>query len=93
MLRKTLFALSVASIVALTLATSVQSGDKKNPATTPSPRMDKKGAPDAGWIKRHEGFVEIAKKGDVDVLFLGDSITDFCEPLRELLISSVGVRI
>ncbi len=30
----------------------------------------------AGSSKRHEGFVEIAKKGDVDVLFLGDSITD-----------------
>jgi lysophospholipase L1-like esterase len=32
---------------------------------------------DANWIKRHEGFVEIAKGGGVDVLFLGDSITDF----------------
>jgi lysophospholipase L1-like esterase len=26
--------------------------------------------------KRHEGFVAIAKKGHIDVLFLGDSITD-----------------
>ncbi len=26
--------------------------------------------------KRHEGFVAIAQKGGVDVLFLGDSITD-----------------
>ena len=40
-----------------------------NTATTPAPR-------DPNWVKRHEGFVEIAKKGDVDVLFLGDSITD-----------------
>ncbi len=31
---------------------------------------------DGNWMKRHEGFVEIAKKGDVDVLFIGDSITD-----------------
>jgi len=38
-------------------------------ATEPLPR-------DNAWIKRHEGFVEIAKKGGVDVLFLGDSITD-----------------
>jgi lysophospholipase L1-like esterase len=30
-----------------------------------------------GFVKRHEGFVEIAKKGDIDLLFLGDSITDF----------------
>jgi lysophospholipase L1-like esterase len=43
--------------------------EKKNPATTPAPR-------DANWMKRHDGFVEIAKKGEVDLLFLGDSITD-----------------
>ena len=42
---------------------------KPNPATVPAPR-------DKGWTARHEKFVEIAKKGDVDVLFLGDSITD-----------------
>lgn len=29
-----------------------------------------------GWEKRHEKFVEIAKRGGVDLLFLGDSITD-----------------
>src|SRR5262249_39740333 len=71
-LRNLLFTLCVAC---LGLTTAVQSGDK-NPAAMPSPRMAKDNKPDAGWIKRHEGFVEIAKKGDVDVLFLGDSITD-----------------
>lgn len=42
-----------------------------NTATIPAPR-------DAGWVKRHEGFVEEtrAKKENVDLLFLGDSITD-----------------
>ena len=29
------------------------------------------------WEKRHEGFVAIAKQGGIDVLFMGDSITDF----------------
>lgn len=29
------------------------------------------------WMQRHDSFVEIAKQGGVDVLFLGDSITDF----------------
>jgi lysophospholipase L1-like esterase len=29
-----------------------------------------------GWVKRHEAFVEEAKKGGFDVLFTGDSITD-----------------
>jgi lysophospholipase L1-like esterase len=41
-----------------------------NTATNPVPR-------DPNWVKRHEGFVEESKKGGVDLLFLGDSITDF----------------
>ena len=41
-----------------------------NTAIEPVPR-------DASWLKRHEGFVAIAKQGGIDVLFLGDSITDF----------------
>lgn len=28
------------------------------------------------WLKRHEGFVDIARKGDVDILLLGDSIME-----------------
>src|SRR3954471_6440823 len=32
---------------------------------------------------RHQGFVDIAKKGNIDLLFVGDSITDwFYWPLR-----------
>lgn len=31
---------------------------------------------DPNWVKRHDKFVEIAKRGGVEVLFLGDSITD-----------------
>lgn len=42
---------------------------KSNTAITAAPR-------DPNWVKRHDGFVEIAKKGNVDLLFLGDSITD-----------------
>lgn len=40
-----------------------------NTAIQPVPR-------DANWVKRHEGFVALARQGGVDVLFLGDSITD-----------------
>src|ERR1700722_3732530 len=29
------------------------------------------------WVSRHEGFAAQAKKGGVDILFMGDSITDF----------------
>jgi lysophospholipase L1-like esterase len=30
-----------------------------------------------GFMNRHNSFVEIAKKGDIDLLFMGDSITDW----------------
>lgn len=40
-----------------------------NTAIEPAPR-------DEAWLKRHVGFVAQAKAGGVDVLFLGDSITD-----------------
>jgi len=35
----------------------------------------KDGQPDNGFLKQHESFVQIAKGGDVDLLFVGDSIT------------------
>jgi lysophospholipase L1-like esterase len=73
---RNLGALAAAALAALALTTATPAGDQKNPAATPSPRKDKKGDTDAGWVKRHEGFVALAKKGDVNVLFLGDSITD-----------------
>ena len=41
-----------------------------NTATNPVPR-------DAGWIKRHDRFVQEAQQGGIDILFLGDSITDY----------------
>ena len=44
-------------------------GRAANTAVQPVPR-------DEAWLKRHEGFVTQAKAGGVDVLFLGDSITD-----------------
>jgi lysophospholipase L1-like esterase len=40
-----------------------------NTAIIPVPR-------DTNWVKRHEGFVARAKQGNVDILFMGDSITD-----------------
>jgi lysophospholipase L1-like esterase len=40
-----------------------------NTAIEPVPRDEK-------WVARHEGFVAEAKQGGIDVLFLGDSITD-----------------
>jgi lysophospholipase L1-like esterase len=41
-----------------------------------SPRLDKSGAPDPRFLKRHEAFVAEAKKGNVDLLLVGDFLTD-----------------
>jgi lysophospholipase L1-like esterase len=35
------------------------------------------------FLPQHQSFVEIAKKGDIDVLFMGDSITDWWDSDRE----------
>lgn len=40
-----------------------------------APKLGTNGLVNAGFQKSHENFVAIAKKGDVDLLFLGDSIT------------------
>ena len=51
------------------LAADPQTDPAGNTAIKPAPR-------DPGWLKRHEGFVTQAKQGGIDVLFVGDSITD-----------------
>jgi lysophospholipase L1-like esterase len=64
--------IAVASLVFFTDVKSFaqETNAPVNTAIVPAPR-------DAGWVARHEGFVEIAKAGGVDLLFIGDSITDF----------------
>lgn len=61
---------SLSRIVFLAWLTFTCAATGQNTATNPVPR-------DPGWVQRHEGFVEDAKKGGVELLFLGDSITDF----------------
>lgn len=62
--------LLLATTVLFTFALVAHAAETKtNTAVTPSPR-------DKNWVKRHEGFVDVAKKGGVELLFLGDSITD-----------------
>ena len=46
----------------------VQTAPAKESTTAPVPR-------EGGWMKMHESFLERNKKGDIDLLFLGDSIT------------------
>jgi lysophospholipase L1-like esterase len=48
------------------------------PADQPTPRMDPKTKEASKpWMKHHDGLVEQAKKGGIDLYFEGDSITDF----------------
>lgn len=60
-------------VLALTLCAGLMGGlaaqEKPNSAIDPQPRKDD------FWVKRHESFLEIARQGNVDLLFLGDSIT------------------
>jgi beta-glucosidase len=42
--------------------------EPKHTAVTPVPR-------EGNWVKRHESFNERVKKGNVDLIFIGDSIT------------------
>ena len=54
----------------ITLATlSLLALLQDTPGDKPAPKT-------GGWLKRHEGFAEEAKKGGFEVLFTGDSITD-----------------
>src|SRR5262249_44263053 len=59
------------SFVVFVGLTTVRADDPK-PAHSGVKPVDRK---DKWWVNLHEKFVETAKKGDVDVLFLGDSIT------------------
>jgi lysophospholipase L1-like esterase len=45
------------------------------PADVAAPKLGPDGKPQAGFLKSHESFVEVAKKGEAQVVFLGDSIT------------------
>lgn len=48
-----------------------------NTATQPSTRLDYPADWQERWMQRHAGFVREAGRGGVEVLFLGDSITDY----------------
>ncbi len=45
------------------------------PPDVPAPKIGRDGKPDTGFIGQHEKFVALAKKGDIGLVFLGDSIT------------------
>jgi len=63
-------ALSVAGGGGLLTAVGVAGEGQKNSAVVPVPRMEKD-----FWKQRHESFLARAKQGEVNIVFLGDSIT------------------
>ncbi|MDZ4684254.1 MAG: platelet-activating factor acetylhydrolase IB subunit [Planctomycetaceae bacterium] len=66
----------------LTTAGAAQEHD----AVKPVPR-------DANWMKRHESFNERVKKGKVDLIFIGDSITQAWEgPGKEIWVKAYAPR-
>jgi lysophospholipase L1-like esterase len=58
------------SLLLTALLTATATLSFANTAIEPVPRDEK-------WLKRHAEFVDLAKNSRIDVLFLGDSITDF----------------
>jgi lysophospholipase L1-like esterase len=50
---------------------SAQTFNALNAPLVPAPRTSP-----TNWLARHEGFVAQAKSGGIDLLFMGDSITD-----------------
>lgn len=45
------------------------------PPDVAAPKVARDGKPDPKFVGQHEKFVELAKKGDIGLVFLGDSIT------------------
>jgi lysophospholipase L1-like esterase len=60
------------SFACLSQTTNSQALRAGNPAVIPATRSSP-----TNWMSRHEGFVKQAKAGGVDLLFMGDSITDY----------------
>ena len=54
-------------------------------AMEPAPRPGK-------WMEQHEKFLAVDKKGDVDLLFLGDSITAGWNSAKDVWTKSYGTR-
>jgi lysophospholipase L1-like esterase len=65
--RRMLLGLLALGLLVAPLNLLAQEG-KPNDAVVPVPR-------DATWMKRHESFNERVKQGNVDLIFIGDSIT------------------
>jgi len=62
-------------VTATLLCSSLLAGPTANAAAAEHSAIAPVSRKDAWWVKRHESFNARAKKGDVDLIFVGDSIT------------------
>jgi len=68
--------LTASQLFAQAVAAPTTAPVQQQDPTVPAIKYDKDGVtPNAGFMKAHGRFLEVAKKGGVDLLFLGDSIT------------------
>src|SRR6478672_7204584 len=77
-------ALSLALLLSL-FVSSITFAQTTAPATAPTTqqvadepaiKVDAQGKPNTSFIQKHDKYVQRAKQGDIDLLFLGDSITE-----------------
>ena len=70
-----IFALSVFSLAAATQPAKFVD-IWHEPTDVPTPKMNEHGVLNTKFMERHAEFVKQAKQGNIDLLFLGDSITE-----------------
>jgi lysophospholipase L1-like esterase len=63
------FTQNTSAVITNDISGQITNAIVQNTAVVPVPR-------DANWVKRHDGFVQEAKPGGMEILFMGDSITD-----------------
>src|SRR5437667_11137199 len=69
------FVLSLVGVcMAQTSAPTTRSAAQK--ADLPAPKLAKDGKINPDFLAKHTRYIERAKQGDIDLLFMGDSITE-----------------
>ena len=69
--------LCISGLVRAQAATSAPPAAPPQEADVPAPKIDPKtGQPQKQFMDKHAKYVERAKQGDIDILFMGDSITE-----------------
>jgi lysophospholipase L1-like esterase len=68
--------LCIAGFVRAQTATTTTAPAKPQPADVPAQKFGADGVVNKAFMDKHAKYVERAKQGDIDILFMGDSITE-----------------